>query len=52
MPQFSTNMKPALRREKNTEYVWDIAVDQIVGYLRSQDVMMTTSSEYEEFGGT
>ena len=43
-------METALQREKNAEYVWDDAVDQMVGYLRSKDAMMRTSSEYEDFG--
>ena len=50
MPQISTNVESALRRERNVEYVWDDMFDQIVGYLRSKDATMTTCSEYEEFG--
>ena len=50
MPQFSANVEAALRSEKNAEYVWDDAIDQMVGYLRSINAMMRTSSEYEEFG--
>ena len=34
--------------EKNAEYVWDDAIDQIVGYLRSKNAMMRNASEYEE----
>ena len=50
MPQFSPNVEAALRSEKNMEYVWDDAIDQIVGYLRSKNAMMRNASEYEEFG--
>ena len=50
MPQFSANVEADIKREKNMEYVWDDAVDQMVGYLRSNDAMMRTCSEYEEFG--
>ena len=50
MPQFSLNVKAALRSEKNMEYVWDDVIDQIVGYLRSTNAMMRNASEYEEFG--
>ena len=50
MPQFSPNVEAAFRSEKNAEYVWDDAIDQIVGYLRSTNAMMRNASEYEEFG--
>ena len=50
MPQFSPNVEAALRSEKNEEYVWDDAIDQIVGYLRSKNVMMRNASKYEELG--
>ena len=50
MPQFSPNVEAALRSEKNVEYVWDDAIDQIVGYLRSKNAMMRNASEYEAFG--
>ena len=50
MPQFSPNVEAALRSEKNTEYVWDDAIDQIMGYLRSTNAMKRNASEYEEFG--
>ena len=50
MPQFSANVEAALRGEKNVQYVWDDAIDQIVGYLRSNNAMMRNASESEEFG--
>ena len=50
MPQFTANVEAALRSEKNVEYVWDDAIDQIVEYLRSNNAMMRNASEYEEFG--
>ena len=48
MPQFSANVEEALRSEKNAEYVWDDAIDHMVGYKSG---MMKNSSEYGEFGG-
>ena len=50
MPQFSPYVEAALRSEKKMEYVWDDAIDQIVGYLRSKNAMIRNASEYEEFG--
>ena len=50
IPRFSPNVEAALRSEKNVEYVWHDAIEQIVGYLRSKDAMMRNASEYEEFG--
>ena len=50
MPQFSANVEAAFRSKKNMEYVSNDAIDQMVGYLRSNNAMMRNSSEYEEFG--
>ena len=46
----SANVEVALRSEKNVEYVWDDAIDLMVGYWRSKNAMMIASIEYEEFG--
>ena len=45
-----TDHVTAIRSEKNMEYVWDDVIDQMVGYLRSNNVMVRNASEYEEFG--
>ena len=44
IPQFSSEVEAALRGERNVQYVWDDAIDKIVGYLRSKSAMMRNAS--------